>query len=287
MKTNFLIYFFLAVNLFAAQAHGKNRFPQKIVSLGPGITENLYILGAGNKIIADTIYCTRPAAAKKKPKIGSVIRANVEKIVSLKPDIVIATSLSNSRQIKKLKNLGIRVVSFSQPRNFSQICKQFLKLGKIVGEKEKAREIIAKAIRQVNSVREKTKNLPKPKVFVQIGARPLFTVTKKSFISDFIKFAGGINTAKNSKTGLYSREKVVESNPDIIIIVTMGVTGRREKEIWEKYKTLNAVKNDRIYIMDSYKICSPTPPGFVKTLKKMAELFHPEALRVNRGKKIK
>lgn len=127
----------------------------------------------------------------------------------------------------------------------------------------------------LDSTTGKIKSLPKPKIFMEVGANPLCTVPKFSFIHNLIELAGGINIAEETKNRLYSREKVLQKNPDVIIIVTMGIVGKEEKEIWQKYKTINAVKNDRIYILDSYEVCSPTPVTFVSALKDLIDIFHP------------
>ena len=251
-------------------------YPKRIVSLGPSITEGLYLLGAGDRIVGVTTYCIKPPQAKKKEKIGSVTEVDVEKIANLKPDLVIATSLTSQKAKEKLKGLGIKVVDFSLPGNFSDLCEKFLMLGRIVGKGSEAEDIVIKANREIDTIRNRLKGLPKPKVFIQVGARPLFTMTKDSFVNDLIELAGGINIAGEARGGLYSREKVIEQNPDVIIIMTMGIVGEEEKRIWQRYRTLKAVRDNRIYIMDSYKIGSPTPVTFVETLKEMAGLLHPE-----------
>ena len=252
------------------------QIPQRIVSLGPSLTENLYLLGVEDQLVANTIYCMRPPKAKEKEKIGSVTEVNIEKIVSLKPDLILTTSLTNAKKIEKLKNLGIRVVDFPYPHNFSQLCEQFLELGQIVGRINEAKEIVRKAEFQVASIRTSVKDQPKAKVFIQIGAKPLFTAIENSFVHNFIEFGGGINIAAGAKSGLYSREKVLSQNPDVIFIVTMGIVGEEEKEIWKKYKTLNAVKNNRVQILDSYKVCSPTPISFVIVLREILDILHPD-----------
>ncbi|MDP2754421.1 MAG: ABC transporter substrate-binding protein [Nitrospirota bacterium] len=249
--------------------------PQRIISLGPSITEQLYLLEAQDRLIGCTVYCKRPKEAESKEKVGTVIEVNLEKIVSLKPDLVVATSLTNLKAIEKLRNLGIKLVEFHSSKNFTELCKQFLELGKIVGREKEAEEIVYRAKKAISSIKQKVKELPKPKVLVQVGAKPLWVAPKDSFVNDFIEFAGGINIAGDSETGLYSREKVLKQNPDVIIIVTMGIVGEEEKKIWQKYKTLNAVINNRIYIVDSYRLCSPTPVSFVETLEKITEILHP------------
>lgn len=257
-------------------AENISSYPQRIISLGPSITEQLYLLEVEDKLIGCTVYCQRPPQAKMKEKVGTVTEVDLERILSLEPDLVLATPLTNPKAIKKLRNLGIKVISSSQAKDFTQICEQFLELAKIIGKEKKAEEIIHKVRNRVDTVKKKNRGLPKFKVFVQIGARPLFTVTKDSFANDFIEFSGGINIAKDTNSGLYSREEVLKNNPDIIIIVTMGIVGEEEKQVWQKFKALSAVKNNRIYIVDSYKMCSPTPVTFVETLEEISGILHPE-----------
>jgi len=148
-----------------------------------------------------------------------------------------------------------------------------LRLARIVKKEQKAKEIIKQANTEIEVIKKRIKGLPRPRVFIQIGARPLFTAAKDSFINNLIEIAGGINIA-SSKTGLYSRERVIEDNPDVIIIVTMGIAGEREKRQWESYKVVEAVKRKRIYFIDSEKVCSPTPLNFVKALKEIVDLLY-------------
>lgn len=274
MKLKLLITIFSAVLLLSENSFAKEDYPQRIICLSPAMAEELYILGVEDKLVGCTVYCQRPPEAGSKEKVGTGIEVNLEKVISLKPDLVLAISLTNPKIKEKLKNLGIKVVAFSTPSNFSQICKQFLELGRLVGKEKEAEKIVKRAEDKADSIKEKVKNLHHPKVLVQIGAKPLFVVTNRYFINDYIEFAGGINIAKGAKEGIYSREQVLKANPDVIIIVTMGIVGEEEKEIWEKYKTLNAAKNDRIFIVDSYNLCNPTPVSFVETLEEIVEMLH-------------
>lgn len=250
--------------------------PQRIISLGPTLTKWLYLMDAGDRVVGVTTYCTQPPEAAEKPKIGNVITADIEKIVGLKPDLVLATSLTSPRSMEKLKSLGIRVRQFNEEKSFEEICGHFLELGKIIGKEKESAGIVAKARKEAGKSTGKLKNLKKPTVFVQIGAKPLFTVTGTSFISDMVKMSGGINIAEKAKSGLYSREKVIADNPDAIIISEMGIAGREEMDLWLKYKTLDAVKNKRIYVLDSYLLCSPTPLSFVEAMEKLLHVLHPE-----------
>ncbi|NWF99304.1 MAG: ABC transporter substrate-binding protein [Nitrospirae bacterium] len=269
----FYIFLIISIGLLLYQHEVLSQtYPQRIISLAPSITEELYLLGIENRIIGVTTYCKKPIQAQK---VGTIIEVNIEKVISLQPDLVLATSLTNPKAKEKLKNLGIKVITFPSAKNFREICEQFLELGKIVGREKKAEEIVYRAKKTVSSLKQKVKELPKPKVLVQVGAKPLWVAPEDSFVNDLIESAGGINIVVDSKTGLYSREEVLKQNPDVIIITTMGIVGKEEKKIWQKYKTISAVRNNRIYIVDSDRFCSPTPVSFVDTLKEMVNILHP------------
>ena len=119
-----LYLIFLSINPSAADAasQGAPAYPQRIVSLGQTITERIYLLGAQDRLIANTVYCVVPEEAKTKEKVGTLLQFNIEKIISLKPDLVLASNLARSKQLRKLKELGIPVIKFSYPTSFSGIC---------------------------------------------------------------------------------------------------------------------------------------------------------------------
>lgn len=276
-----LVFFFLCTLLFfsaSAFPYSEKDYPQRIISLGPDITEELYILGAEAKLVGCTVYCRRPPEAEKKEKVGSIIEISLEKVLALNPDLVLAISLTSPILKEKLKGLGIRVMTFNSPKSLREICEQFLELGRITGKEREAEEIILHVTQKNTSIKERTEGLKKPRVFVQIGIKPLVTINNNSFINDFIEYGGGINITKNLKNTHYSRERVLKDNPDVIIIATMGINCENEKKTWQKFKTLNAVKDDRIYFIDSELLCSPTPLSFVETLKEVSKILHPKIL---------
>ncbi len=258
-----------------AEAAGMS--PRRIISLGPTITEKLYLLGAQDRLVGVTTYCERPPEALAKEKVGNVTQVNSEKIVELKPDLVIATSLTERRTVEGLKRLGIRVIVFNEPRSYAEMSRQFLELGGIVGRERQAEGIVKAAERQVDAIKKRVEGLPRPKVFIQLGAKPLFAATKDSFVNDFIELAGGTNIAREAKTGFVSREEVLRQDPNIIIIVLMDAATGNEKKGWQKYHALKAVRNDKIFVMDPYRICSPTPRTFVDALEEMVKALHPGA----------
>lgn len=277
----FLISFNTLIFFFPESSQGRELSsqspPQRIISLGPSITEGIYLLGAQDKLKGVTVFC-RLHDARKIDKIGTVVEINLEKVISLNPDLVLATSFTEIDTIERLRTLKINVVVFPTPKSFNHLNEQFIKLGRLVGKGRLSQEIVNKAKNKVENIKMAAQGLPRQKVFMQVGARPLFTVTDDSFVNDFIEFAGGVNIAADSLTGLYSREIVLMKNPDVIIIITMGIVGEEEKIVWQRFATLNAAKNNRIYIIDSYKIGSPTPEVFASTLYEIFEILHPETI---------
>ena len=253
-------------------------YPQRIVSLGPINTENVFLLGAGDRLVANTSYCVHPAAARDKVKIGSVMQLNIEQILGLHPDLILATGLTTPQQVAQLAASGVRVVHFRQPANFAAICDQFLELGRLLGLEVRAQEIIAQAQQDVQSVQQRVRGLPPKKVFMQVGAHPLFASVASSFTNDFIVLAGGINIAAGQRDGRYNREKVTAQNPDVIIIAVMGSEGgigAREKDEWLRFTPISAVHNKQVFVVDPDLICSPSPRTFVKGLEQIATFIYP------------
>jgi iron complex transport system substrate-binding protein len=246
----------------------------RIISLGPDITEKLFILGMANNIVGVTTYCERPAEARTKEKIGSVTEVNLERIVDLKPDLILATVFTQPRVIKRLQRLGLRVVIIGEPRSFDDMNRQFVDLGRLVGKEQKARQIAFAAERRVSMIKQKVALLQRPKVFVQIGAKPLFTATKESFLNDMVELSGAVNIARNAQTGFYSREEVLLRNPDVILIVTMGIVADHELEVWRRFPALSAVRSNKVLVLDPYKTCSPNPETFVEALETITAAVH-------------
>ncbi len=260
------------------------KYPQGIISLAPALTRAIYELGAEDRLKGCTTYCNKPEPAKYKEKIGTLIDFNLEKILTLKPDLVLGMEFSDRRTIEKLKSLGIRVEIFSSPRNFNLLCESFIRLGRMLGQEEKARQIVTRAKQDAAFIRQKVAGEKKIKIFWQLGAKPLFAATKEYFSHDYIEFAGGINIAADAASGIYSREEVLKRNPDVIIIITMGVASEAEKQTWKTYQGINAVKNNRVYIVDAYTYCSPTPGVFARGLRELVVLLHP-SISLSNGEK--
>lgn len=247
----------------------------RIVSLGPAITEQVNLLGMASNLVGVTSFCRMPEGTAQPPRVGTVTGINTEQILALQPDLVCAIGLTHPRDVAQLERLGLRVVHFNYARNFDDIVDQFLQLGGLLGRAVEADRVASAARARLAALAARLENRAPPSVFIEIGTRPLFTADRDSYITDMIKRAGGRNVAAETKGGFYSREQVVAENPDVIVIVAMGVVAEEERDAWLSTAALHVSDTRRVHVMDAYTVCSPTPEQFVVASETLAELLHP------------
>ena len=241
----------------------------RIISLAPSITKELESLNMAGNIVGATSYCNI-SATNKELIVGTATEVNIEKVLLLNPDIVFASGLTKENTIITLRKNGITVFRFNKMQSFNDICNHFIELGKLVGKADLAQSIVNKSKIKVDSLSNSVPNLPdRLTVFFQIGAKPIFTVISNTFMNDYITLAKCNNIAEDLKKGTITRENVLQQNPDIIFIVTMGIVGDNEKNIWESYTELNAAKNKKIFIIDSSIASTPTVLSFTETLEQV------------------
>jgi len=253
----------------------------RIVSLAPSLTESIYLLEMGTSLVGNTIYCNTPKDAQKIKRVASAVDVNVEEVVRLNPDLIVATHLTDHRAMKKFELLGFKTAYFSQPHTFNKMADQFLSLGQQLGQTQLAEKRVRLARNRIKLLTAPLDNVSLQKVFVQLGARPLYAATGESFVNDLITLAKGMNIAANEKNAIYSKEKVIASNPDVILITSMGMTGEEEKQRWLQFNSLKAAQSKRVHIIDSELFCSPTVESFSKALQQLIQLLHPKLDRDN------
>lgn len=259
MRTITTLLTLLFVNLLHAAE------PLRIVSLAPSITKSLYHLGASENIVGRTSYCFI-ADEDNKEIVASAVSVNVEKLITLKPDLVLATMITSPETLEIISKAGIKTVVSPTPQNFESLCEQFIELGTLVNRKNVADSIVKHTKREVAKIRDSYIKQPKQDFFFQIGAKPIFTVLDNTYMADYITLSGGRNIASGLKHGTLNREFVLTNNPDVIIIVNMGLVGEEEKAEWEKYPFLNAVKKKQVFFIESDMASTPNPQDFLRTM---------------------
>lgn len=238
--------------------------PARIISAAPSNTEILFALGLGNKIVGVTEYCNYPPAALGKEKIGGFSTVNIEKIISLKPDIVLASDKTGEENIRKLEKFGIPVVVFS-PKDFEETLKNIELAGRVTGTEEAGKRITDDMRKRIDTVRVNAKKLGhKPGVFFVVSGEPLMAAGPGTLINDLIEASGGRNIFADAETRypMVSLESVLKRDPEIIITNTRDkhtalnfeeVTGKKE------WQNINAVKNGRMYVIDADIVARPGP----------------------------
>ncbi|MGE5350529.1 MAG: ABC transporter substrate-binding protein [Acidobacteriota bacterium] len=255
-----------------------NNPPQKVVSLAPNLTEMIYSLGLGNRLVGNTLYCTYPPEARKVTKVGDMLTIDYEKILSLKPDLILITVEGNAKDsYTKLKNLGFKVF-VSNPRSFDGIKKTYADLGKIFMKTRQADSTISLWQAQFDSIRAAAEKLPHPKALFFVGFNPVMVAGKNTFINEILTSAGLTNIAGDSPQNypVYSREEILKRNPDYLI---MTGTSEKEKDViknsYPEWKSLSAVKNDKILVVDPDLYLRPGP-RFIQALKDLFFKLHPQ-----------
>ena len=224
----------------------------RIISLTPHITEILFSAGAGSKIIATVAYSDYPQAAKKIPRVSGYPSMDIERIVSLKPDLVVVwASGNNKEQVEKLMELGLTVF-ISEPRQVDDIYKTIRRFGKLAGTNNIAEKSAENFINHYKYLKEKYSNKEKVKVFYQFWNKPLMTINGQHIISDIISLCGGTNVFSNlnSLTPIISIEAVIASQTDVIVVGSNNEKKSKWLSEWKPWLHLAAVKKDHLYYID-------------------------------------
>ena len=256
--------------------------PKRLIALAPNLTEILYALGLGDRVVGVTNHCNYPPEASLKPKVGSYIHLNVEQIINLSPDLVIGTVDGNERYVLDLLEQARIKVFFVNPRDVRQAIETIFTVGLVCGVPERARQMSGQLTLRVNRVVEATSAGKRPLVFLQIHIQPIMTVNRNTVHHDLIHLAGGENMAADEPVTYprISLEEVIRRKPEVILISSMEREGRFEKarQDWLQWTSIPAVQKGRVHLIDSDLIDRPSP-RVVDGLEIMAKLLHPEAFR--------
>lgn len=243
--------------------------PRRIVSLNPDFTENLFALGAGDRIAGVTAFCDYPPAAAGKKKVGDLWTPNLEEILLLAPDLVLATQEGNRPQaVKALRELKLKVFVSPPARSVDGYLRNLSELARIVGAAEQGEELAARLRAEIGRARGRSAGRKRPRVFFQLGRSPLVTAARETIIGDLIEIAGGENIAAASplRYPSFSREQVIADDPDIVIVALEkreAEIGRRE---WAEFASLSAAKSGRIFTLDP-DLVSRSGPRLVEGLR--------------------
>ena len=254
--------------------------PRRIVSLVPGVTEILFAIGAQDALVGVTDFCDYPPEARRKARVGDMLAPNLETLVSLKPDVVVATRSGNREEtFDQLKRLGLPVYLVDEPPSIADMQRLVAGLGELTGRRSAAAALGADLERRIAAVRERVSGRPRPRVLYVLWPEPLIVPGRGALVTELIAAAGGESVTADLGHGYprMSLEAAVGRAPEVVILARHGAgTGPTAKEQWQRLESLPAIKSGRLYTADG-DLLHRYGPRVVDGLEFLARLIHPEA----------
>jgi iron complex transport system substrate-binding protein len=250
----------------------------RIVSLAPSITETVFVLGEGDRLVGVTDYCDYPPEATRKPRVGGISSPSFEAILTLRPDLVLATSESNyAEHVQRLASLGLAVYVI-RPVDFETVLESIARIGAVLGREAAARERVASMRRDADAIAQALAGAPRRRVLYVVWPNPLIAPGRGTLISELIQRAGGesVTGAEPLPYPRLSLETVVERRPERIIVGRHG-QGTVEELLrgWERLGSVGAVREGRVYGVDGDLLHRPGP-RMIEALRELARVIHPE-----------
>ncbi len=262
--------------------------PERIVSMSPAVTETLFALGVGERVVGVTRFCLQPETARSLPKVGGYLDPNWEAIVALEPDLVIGME-SQGEMERRLGALGIPVVRVDQHR-LAGILDSFELLGRMCGVPDRGKELRRTVEGRLESIREAVRGMPEPRVLLSVGRRvgggritSIWTAGPGTFLDDVLEAAGGVNVVTGSVTGTYPEltiEGIVELDPDVILDLVPEGEGDESmiesaRNDWKNLDVVRAVSVGRVEVL-SGRFLSIPGPRVAEIVEVFARALHPE-----------
>nr|WP_235813328.1 ABC transporter substrate-binding protein [Heyndrickxia oleronia] len=253
--------------------------PETVISLQPSNTEILFAIGAGDKVIGATEYDNYPEQASKIERVSDSVTINTEKIIALKPDIVIAYTIGDENALKPIEDAGIPVFVIQSASSFEDVYGDIQQISEVMGVKEKGEELITNIRTHINDIENKLKNIEKPKrVYFEISPSPdIYSTGKNTFQQEILQTAGVENIFGNQEGWIkVSEETVIKLNPEIIATTVDYIEGPvAEIKARKGWETIEAIKKDRVYQLDS-DIMSRPGPRIAEAVELVAKMAYQE-----------
>ncbi|MFG6178275.1 cobalamin-binding protein [Halomonas sp. THAF12] len=234
---------------------------RRIVALSPGVTELLFAAGAGERVVGAVSFSDYPPAAESLPRVGSYDRLDLEALLALEPDLVVAWAGGNPReQIDRLPTLGLPVY-FSDAEDFAAIAASLERLGSLAGSEVEGHDAAARLRDEVAELRRRYADAAPVPVFYQVWEQPLMTVNGEHWISHALALCGGENLFADEAPLVprIAREAVLARDPEVIVTGGMGKADSSWLEAWRAFPELTAVRRDNLFFIDPDLVQRATP----------------------------
>jgi iron complex transport system substrate-binding protein len=251
---------------------------EKIISLAPSMTETIFALGAGDRLVGVTTYCNYPEEAKEIDQVGDFEGPNLESVIEKNPDVVVALAMGDDEK-SKLEDAGITVF-LQDPQNLGEVFDNIKKIGTILGLQEEAESLTSNMNAKKDSIVETVSNYDSKKVFYEVWSEPLMTAGPGSILDEMINLSNGENIAYDAESLYpeYSLELLIERNPEVYLTADDGFKTVEDIKNREGYENITAIKENNIYMLHP-DIVSRTGPRIIEGLEMIAQAIHPEAFQ--------
>ena len=253
---------------------------ERFISLAPNLTEIVYAIGAGDRLVGNTSYCDYPAEARSVEKVGDTLQPSIERIIALRPQLVLVSTASQLEAFTKQLNDHSIAVYVSDPHDLEGVFKSIENLGDLLGQGETTTTLLTNLRNRTTAVENAIKSTTPVTVFYQVSAEPLYTAGRDSFVTDLIRRAGGKSVTADVPGAWprYSAESALASRPQAIILPTGGSMGDANSTVAEPLKSSPAVLNGKVYKINDDHLSRPGPRS-VNGLEETARALHPEAFK--------
>lgn len=243
---------------------------QRIISLAPDITEILFVIGAGSSVVGVISGSDYPVAAKTIPIVGSYTGLDLERILLLRPDLIITWSHTFDRALLTLKRFGIPVY-VTLPHQLQDVAHTMQQLGVLTGHEKQSDQVAKQYLSQLNQLKIRYKKKLPVSVFYQIGDYSLITINKKSWINEAITVCGGRNVFANAIAAApeVSWEAIVTANPEVII---SDATNANWSSRWQAWPKISAVQHKKLYNINS-DLLERAGPRLIKGVERLCQFL--------------
>ena len=252
----------------------------RIVSLAPNLTEIVYAVGAGDRLVGDTTYCDYPEAAQSVAKVGDTMTPSVERIIALKPQIVLVSTASQLEAFTNQLSAQQIAVYVTNPQSLDDVFRSIQTLGDLFNQHDRAVSVVASLRTRAEAIETATRAATPVKVFYQVAGEPLYTIGREAFVTDLVRRAGGLSVTADVPGAFprFSDEAALAAKPEAIILPIGGSMGEANSTVVTGLKNSPAVLNGRVYRINGDLLSRPGP-RLVDGLEQMARALHPEVLK--------
>lgn len=253
---------------------------ERFVSLAPNLTEIVYAIGAGERLVGNTTFCNYPEQAKSATKIGDTLQPSIERILSLRPELVLVSTASQLEAFTGQLNEHRIAVYITDPHDLEGVFRTITNLGDLLNEPIGASELVKDLRARTETVERAVAARPPVRVFFQLSGQPLYTAGKTSFVTNLIERAGGqsVTSDINEAWPRLSDEAALASRPEVVIMLSGESMGAAANiKVAPALRNSPAVRNGRVYVIDGDLLTRPGP-RLVDGLERIARALHPEAI---------